>query len=64
MKHPTPGEAAWLVQCLRPRYHAEPFVAEKMRNHDDPFWGRVEAQFDAENASAAAADAISQIVPT
>ena len=62
MMRPTPGEAAWLVQCLRPSYNADPFVVEKMRNHGDPFWGRVAAQFDAENASAAAAVAISQIV--
>jgi hypothetical protein len=64
MMHPTAGEAAWLVQCLRPRYNAEPFVAEKMRDHEDPFWQRVAAQFDAENASSTSADAISKIVPT
>ena len=64
MKHPTPGEAEWLVQCLRPRFNADPSVAEKMRNHEDRFWQRVAAQFDAENASATAADAISRIVPS
>lgn len=63
MKHPTPGEAAWLVQCLRPRFNADPSVAEKMRNHEDPIWGRVAVQFDAENVSDAAAVAISKIVP-
>lgn len=63
MKHPTPGEAAWLVQCLRPRFKADPSVAEKMRNHEDPVWQCAAGHFDAENASAAAADAISQLVP-
>lgn len=63
MMRPTSGEAAWLVQCLRPRFNADPFVAEKMRGHEDPFWRCAAAQFDAENASAAAADAISQLVP-
>jgi hypothetical protein len=63
MMQPTPGEAAWLLHCLRPRYNADPFVAEKMRGHEDSFWRCAAAQFDAENASAAAADAISQLVP-